>query len=724
MQFEETNLLRRHTVQNQRPNETAEKERRSGRPYRFDVKRSKFQMIRDAVDSFLRSDARVIQALAITVVVLVLLCLALIGMSAWLLLHGPENEVPHVRDEKFFDNDAIMDIWRLYEMAMRTKDAYHEAALHDYLIRYKTKVNEKKETWKREHNVETIDVHEIQDDEPPVLAPYTSSPKVGFSTLMASLRRVLNRIELQGPKDGLERAANFVEKKMKETSSAESHKRKIFEEGEASEPFDDILYLQLHRLYESEKENTASIPEHKRAWWQRVKKIAPSIYTKRFYYPLRRFHRLRRFSAEKPEETAAWFNALVDDYYGDHVTHFSTPKISEEFAPSIADVIGEGEASSSELDSLPHTGSLFLNIASFRDKECWPSIDHMIQRSTNMFRVYWGVAQQHYYSDLPCVSADALKPQPCVAAPTTSGVMIKDANFDGAICFPSDNIRIRRIRSFTALGPAFGRYMSMLLYGGEDYMLVLDSHNRFVYAWDARIIAMQVALEHPKAVLSHYPESYAPPEKGEFAWERKTTAYLCQAKFLNTAGYLRLVGIIIGEGDLFTENARHLKPYAIPGLRLRPDVVRPLAQPWAAGGFLFANASVMREVPFDPHLPHLFDGEEVMYSVRLWTHGYDIFSPKRGICYHFYDRPNEPKLWNEAKRWYASQTYTRRRIQYFLRSRLMGVDVLRVPKNTQDPVVMIDADRYGTGRLRTVDEWYEFAGADPVRYTVDGRWCG
>lgn len=36
---------------------------------------------------------------------------------------------------------------------------------------------------------------------------------------------------------------------------------------------------------------------------------------------------------------------------------------------------------------------------------------------------------------------------------------------------------------------------------------------------------------------------------------------------------------------------------------------------------MFYAGHILREVPFDPLLPYLFDGEEILYSVRLWTHG-------------------------------------------------------------------------------------------------------
>ncbi|RNF10312.1 UDP-GlcNAc:polypeptide N-acetylglucosaminyltransferase [Trypanosoma conorhini] len=724
MQFEEPNLTRRHNPQRQRRVEAAETERQNGRVHRTDTKPSR--TLREAVDAFLSSDARVIQSLMVAVIVLVVVCLALIGVSAWLLLYGVGDAPADEASRKFFDDNAVMDVWRLYEAARRSDDEYHKTALREYLTRYKEKVEQRREAWKLKHKVTEVDVKDVEGGEGPIIPPHTPRPAARLPPLMASLRAILNRIELQDPEAGLERAAAFVEERLEEAATTGSHAGEAAEEGEAAEPLDDILYLQLRRLHADARRDTAAAAASspQRDWWDRVRAAAPSVYTKRFYYPLRRFHRVRRFSPETPAATAAWFDALVDDYYGDNVTHFSPPTLPDGFAASVAQVLASGEAAHATLASPVHSGSLFVNIASFRDKECWPTVDHMIRRSTNMFRVYWGIAQQNYYTDLPCVSADALEPQPCVAAPGGSGPALNAAKYDGAVCFPADNIRVRRIRSHAAFGPTLGRYMAMLLYSGEDYTLVLDSHNRFVYAWDARIIAMQRALQHPKAVLSHYPESYEETGGASFKWERTTTAYLCQAKFLESAGYLRLIGILVDEIEQFRRNARHVRPYYVPQLHLDPNVPRPLPQPWAAGGFIFANASIVREVPFDPHLPHIFDGEEVMYSVRLWTHGYDIYSPRRGICYHFYGRPKEPKLWNEAQRWYTVQAHSRRRIQYFLRARVKGVDVLRIPKNSQEPVVMMDADRYGTGRLRSVEAWYKFAGADPVRYVLDGRWCG
>ena len=50
-------------------------------------------------------------------------------------------------------------------------------------------------------------------------------------------------------------------------------------------------------------------------------------------------------------------------------------------------------------------------------------------------------------------------------------------------------------------------------------------------------------------------------------------------------------------------------------------------------------------VPFDPFLPWIFMGEEIIMSTRLWTSGYDIFSPSQSVVGHMYGRQHQPKFW-------------------------------------------------------------------------------
>lgn len=76
----------------------------------------------------------------------------------------------------------------------------------------------------------------------------------------------------------------------------------------------------------------------------------------------------------------------------------------------------------------------------------------------------------------------------------------------------------------------------------------------------------------------------------------------------------------------------------------------PKYAPFVAAGFFFAPANFLYEVPFDPFLPWIFMGEEISMSARLWTSGYDIFSPTINVLNHYYVRRHYPKFWESVNR--------------------------------------------------------------------------
>jgi hypothetical protein len=79
----------------------------------------------------------------------------------------------------------------------------------------------------------------------------------------------------------------------------------------------------------------------------------------------------------------------------------------------------------------------------------------------------------------------------------------------------------------------------------------------------------------------------------------------------------------------------------------------PRYAPFVAAGFFFGPAQFLHEVPFDPFLPWIFMGEEISMSARLWTSGYDIFSPTINVLNHYYVRRHYPKFWESVNRWAA-----------------------------------------------------------------------
>jgi hypothetical protein len=45
-------------------------------------------------------------------------------------------------------------------------------------------------------------------------------------------------------------------------------------------------------------------------------------------------------------------------------------------------------------------------------------------------------------------------------------------------------------------------------------------------------------------------------------------------------------------------------------------------------------------VPYDPHLPLLFFGEELLQLARMWTRGWRVFAPTNSVVFHLWSRDN------------------------------------------------------------------------------------
>ena len=67
-------------------------------------------------------------------------------------------------------------------------------------------------------------------------------------------------------------------------------------------------------------------------------------------------------------------------------------------------------------------------------------------------------------------------------------------------------------------------------------------------------------------------------------------------------------------------------------------------------GIAFNKCHANRVVPYDPYMAFLFKGEEYDRSARLWTHGYDLYAPRKNYAYHFYDDDPKPQNVRGASR--------------------------------------------------------------------------
>jgi UDP-GlcNAc:polypeptide alpha-N-acetylglucosaminyltransferase len=355
-----------------------------------------------------------------------------------------------------------------------------------------------------------------------------------------------------------------------------------------------------------------------------------------------------------------------------------------------ARLIGASSGDAAHSGVVKSNRSIFVSIASYRDEQCAPTLLDMYAKAKYPRDLFVGIVEQHDSKDgdIPCI-------------PKQWEEQCQHANW----C-PSDNVRVRKIAPKDAKGPTYGRYIGALMYAGERFYFMMDSHNRFVTNWDEIIVNMYLSIPYAKPVLSHYPEAWHNPEdqgspKNAPLDNRPTTTYLCKAKILPGLGYLRLDGFVV---------QRKQKP-------------RP--QPWAAAGFLFAYGRILQDVPFDPHLDFVFDGEEIAYSARMWTSGWNIYSPSENIMYHYYYRVKAKRFWGLLPaNWGQRRDAAQRRIQCILEIYKQNTNQLLVPKDTKEEAVTIELEKYGLGKDRSIDDWYKWVGMDRVKWTTqEEKFC-
>ncbi|RNF22575.1 UDP-GlcNAc:polypeptide N-acetylglucosaminyltransferase [Trypanosoma conorhini] len=392
--------------------------------------------------------------------------------------------------------------------------------------------------------------------------------------------------------------------------------------------------------------------------------------------------------------------------------------------------------------------TIFVSIAAFRDTECVTTLESLFTRAKYPRRVFLGISEERFETDSSCIASPEvldgigvnrsrtmrwrdLLPHAYDAAalrqhPKHTPVLherrdediitcLLSADAPGELSSPGDSmlngcqVVTRLGNPDDARGPTYGRYITSLFYNNQDYYMVVDSHSRFVPDWDVRMIE-RARLMPTRGVLSHYPNGYTPEAPDA---EINKTDVMCMCK-----------------GVIMPNNVPKL------GARWIPIGDHPVLQGFVAAGYIFGDAQFVRDVPFDPYLPFLFDGEEILYTVRLWTHGWDSYSPATALVYHNYMRVNTPRFFGVIKRPGAKerrefeQGTSIRRALYLLRRHVLNTTQLVVTDNEAhrwNPAIGREAARFGMGKFRSLTDYWEFvelSDAFVKEKDDEGRWKG
>jgi Rps23 Pro-64 3,4-dihydroxylase Tpa1-like proline 4-hydroxylase/peroxiredoxin len=301
-------------------------------------------------------------------------------------------------------------------------------------------------------------------------------------------------------------------------------------------------------------------------------------------------------------------------------------------------------------------GAIFINIASYRDPECQWTVKDLFEKANNPDRVFVGI----------CWQFDQEEDKHCFEVVTRP-----------------EQVRIMPVDWREAEGVCWARYQTQLLWDGEEYTLMIDSHMRFVPGWDDLMIQELAACESQKPVLSCSPTPYWPPNK---------------------------------LGKNMNPTIRRVKPFFPDGnLRCQGEALdripeKPLNAAFMVANFCFSRSEIIKEVPYDPYL--YFDQEEITYAARLYTHGWDIFSSRRQFLYHYYNDVKVPGGSVRPLHWRDLRQADETRIR-FLRDRgLKRFNHMTGHQVSYDPEVIRELDKYGWGNIRTLAQFEEYSGVD------------
>lgn len=103
----------------------------------------------------------------------------------------------------------------------------------------------------------------------------------------------------------------------------------------------------------------------------------------------------------------------------------------------------------------------------------------------------------------------------------------------------------------------------------------------------------------------------------------------------------------------------------------------------------------------------MFNGEEFSRGARLWTHGYDFYTPSRAYIGTWYQGQKGNKGSWSVDRKELSESNER-----------MGT-LLKFPNSDQSEEALNKLGFYGIGKQRTLEQYLEFSGVDTKNHAVD-----
>jgi len=313
-----------------------------------------------------------------------------------------------------------------------------------------------------------------------------------------------------------------------------------------------------------------------------------------------------------------------------------------------------------ELPNYYKNNLIFVSIASYRDPECPLTIKNLIQNASNKSNLRIIVCQQNDKNDI-----DALK----------GNELYKNL------------IKIIRLDYLEAKGPTYARHLIQQTYNSEEFYLQIDSHTLFEKDWDTKLIDSINDLPEKSCITQYLPEYNRNTKKIKSFSVRDG---LKVVDISNLDGFSRVTSKFVNPSNL--QNQLYI------------------ANGWS-GCFSFSRGNICQDAPIDPYTPELFFGEEMDIAIRLYTRGWNFYSPNYPIAYTNFTRSYRKTFWN--KRNYNKNITLISRIRIHYRLNTLPIKYKKLIEEKY-PELLIDEKYFTLGNVRTLAEYENLIGLDII----------
>ena len=272
----------------------------------------------------------------------------------------------------------------------------------------------------------------------------------------------------------------------------------------------------------------------------------------------------------------------VRRYLGSYGSRLMTPGEAKSIGSRIPLQNVSNNAMNNEEAELLET--IFIAVASYRDWQCSRTVESAFQRASHPERIRVAVVDQiHIGIDTPC------------SVPPNGTCTV---NPDQAACKYKSQIDYLTVDAELSVGPVFARHLGNRLYRGEYFAVQSDAHVEYTNGWDTEIIEQWHSAKNEMAVLSTYlsgVEDHIDVTTGNRI--SNSRPIMCESDF---------------EGFGVNKHLRHgQQPEGTPYIHDMPTL-----HPFWAAGFSFGRGHFVVNVPYDQHLPWIFQGEEISIGLR------------------------------------------------------------------------------------------------------------